>query len=52
VHETPEAAHSAYCEAANRYFGEFANDGTRPLRLADAPVATRQLSLFDLEAAS
>ena len=50
-HETPEAAHTRYCEEAVLLYGEFANDGTRPLRLADAPVATRQLPLFDMEAA-
>jgi hypothetical protein len=52
VFDTPEAAHERVIESAILHHGEFANDGTRPLRLADAPVATRQLSLFDLEAAS
>lgn len=51
-YDTPEQAHAAYVEAAIKYFGEYAHDGTRPLRLADAPVATRQLTLFDLEVAS
>lgn len=27
VHPTPEEAHAAYCEAAKRYCGEFANPG-------------------------
>jgi hypothetical protein len=49
---TAEQAFEARNEAALLYHGEFAHSGTRPLRLADAPVATRQLSLFDLEAAS
>ena len=44
-------ARAAYCAAAIEYFGEFAHSGTRPLRLADAPIATRQLPLFDMEAA-
>jgi hypothetical protein len=49
--DTPELAYAAYCEAAIFHFGEYAHDGTRPLRLADAPVATRQLPLFPQEAA-
>ena len=27
VYKTPEEAHKAYCEAADKYFGEFANYG-------------------------
>jgi hypothetical protein len=51
VFDKPEAAHRRYCEAAIEHYGPYANDGTRPLRLADAPVATRQLPLFgDMEA--
>jgi hypothetical protein len=48
-YDTPELAHEAYVAAAIRYFGEFAHSGTRPLRLADAPVATRQLPLFGFD---
>jgi hypothetical protein len=52
-YDTPEQAHQAYVDAAIRYFGEYAHDGARPLTLADAPIATKQLSLFaDLERAS
>lgn len=47
--DTPELAHEAYLEAAISYFGPYANDGIRPLRLADAPPATRQLSLFGFD---
>jgi hypothetical protein len=51
--DTAEEAHRAYCEAAILHYGPYANDGTKPLRLADAPIATKQLSLFaDLERAS
>jgi hypothetical protein len=51
--DTPEAAHKAYTNAAIELSGSFAHDGTRPLRLADAPIATKQLSLFaELDIAS
>jgi hypothetical protein len=50
--DTAEEAHAAYVVAAIHYFGEFANDGQRPLRLADAPPALNQLPLFDMEIAS
>jgi hypothetical protein len=50
-YDTPEEAHEAYVAAAIEYFGEYANNGHRPLRLADAPIATVQLSLFPSEAA-
>lgn len=30
-YSSPEAAHTAYCEAAKRYHGEFANPGSTPI---------------------
>jgi len=35
---TPEAAHAAYCEAADRLHGEFSNHGTTPATIFQ-PIA-------------